>query len=102
MKSKIVKVDAEKLQLMSTQIEKMQNELKEIMNTNEIPKPKFKLWVLQKENRVKTYFSRVQQDNTSDEKTSLVQTMLTLAERAKLAILYNNETKKELFRVYYN
>ena len=102
MTKKIVKVDAEKLQLMSRQIESMQNGLKELMNNNETQKPKFKLWVLQKGNRVRTYFSAVKENNECTEKTSLVKTMLELAERAKIAILYDNTTKKELFRVYYN
>lgn len=100
---KIVKVDADVLKQMSTQIEKMQNELQAIIETNEQkPKPKFKLWVLHREKGVKTYFSSVQENNERAEKTSLVKTMLTLSERARIAILYNNQTKQEIFRVYYN
>ncbi len=100
---KIVKVDADVLKQMSTQIEKMQNELQAIIETShQKPKPKFKLWVLNKANGVRTYFSSVEQVNENAEKTSLVNTMLALSERARIAILYNNQTKQEIFRVYYN
>jgi hypothetical protein len=100
---KIVRVEATVLKQMSTQIEKMQNELQALIETsNQKPKPKFKLWVLHREKGVKTYFSSIHQDNENAEKTSLVKTMITLSERARIAILYNNQTKQEIFRVYYN